>query len=117
MKTLFDMLGINNLNDYITFYHGSKINLVDNKITKEKLISAGFISGTDMGDGRVEYYYQIWNEYGEIERDFYIWDMNGRFMLELEWEGYGTKIPIELKNWSELEQIFFLIFRKNLPIK
>ena len=86
-------------------------------ITKEKLLWADFESGTDMGDGRIEYYYQKIDTNGRIEKDFYLWEIDGKYILELLWEGYESEIKIEIKDWQELEMLFFAFMREKLPLK
>lgn len=87
------------------------------KISKEKLLSAGFNLGTDMGDGRIEYYYQKVDKGGLILQDFYLWDINGKFTLELLWEGCESEVSVELIDWKELELLFFAFMRIKLPLK
>jgi len=85
-------------------------------ITREKLLNAGFESGTDMGDGRVEYYYQKIDTDCRIEKEFYLWHIDGKYIIELLWEGYESNIKIELKDWKELEMLFFAFIREKLII-
>jgi len=77
-------------------------------ITKDKLLSAGFKSGTDMGDGRVEYYFQ------KGYKEFYLWDSNGKFTIDMRWEGYESEVTVEVQDWSELEMLFFAFTREIL---
>lgn len=86
-------------------------------ITRDKLLRAGFDSGTDMGDGRIEYYWQKVNTKLVLEKEFYLWDMNGNFMLEMLWEGYESEINIEVQDWNELEMLFFAFTREKLTLK
>jgi len=72
------------------------------KITHSKLIKAGFLEGTDMGDGRKEYYVQ------REDAKFWLWVDNGVYSIDLKWEGYGEPFTITFKTWEQLAATFLL---------
>ena len=83
----------------------------NNEITPEKLLQYGFSRGTDLGDGRVEYYIHLAKD---PHIAFYVWDMNGTFTLPLRWEGYEMPVEITLKDWWHLEDLFVAIMGEDL---
>lgn len=74
------------------------------KLTRDLIPKLGFSQGTTY-PRLIEYYIQP----EDIELSFYIWIKDDVFSVELEWDGYGSKIEKQIEYVHELQNLCFAL--------
>lgn len=86
------------------------------ELTDDILLKCGFNEGTETVNEK-EFYIQKTDGLYRLTLEFYINKKDDKYFIELEWDGYGSKIEIPIMYVHELQNLYLTLTGKELQIK